>query len=128
VTGELQNQEKIVEEKSTVDSFSFFRPRGATMRSDTRVIKLILAGWLIAIVGFQIFAYLLEVNYSALLLDDLTFFNLPLHFWLTGQFLPIWFILLCVLFNFRMDRNAANTASLDGSIRFRVKSNDEEEE
>jgi putative solute:sodium symporter small subunit len=128
VTGDLQNQEKMVEEKTTDDSFSFLRPRGATMRSDTRVIKLILAGWLIAIVGFQIFAYLLEVNYSALLLDDLTFFNLPLHFWLTGQFLPIWFILLCVLFNFWMDRNASNSASLDGSIRFRVKSTDEEDE
>jgi putative solute:sodium symporter small subunit len=114
-------------EKTTDNSFSFFRTRGATMRGETRVIKLILAGWLIAIVGLQIFVYLLEVNYSALLLDELTFLNLPIHFWLTGQFLPLWFIILCVLFNFWMDRHAANTSSLDGSIRFRVRPAEEDE-
>jgi uncharacterized membrane protein len=128
VTGDLQNQEKTMDEKTIDRSFSFFRPRGATMRGDTRVIKLILAGWLIAIVGYQILAYLLEVNYSSLLLDDLTFLNLPIHFWLTGQFLPLWFIILCVLFNLWMDHNAANVTSLDGSIRFRIKSADEEDE
>lgn len=101
-------------------SFSFFTPRGALMRSETRVIKLILAGWLAAVVGVQICIYLLEVNYSALLLDDRLLFNLPLHFWLTGQFLPLWFIALCVLFNFWMDRHAANAGTLDGSLRFRV--------
>ncbi|MEI6208186.1 MAG: DUF4212 domain-containing protein [Desulfuromonadales bacterium] len=100
---------------------SFFRPRGATMRGEIRVITLILAGWLIAIIGSQIFIYLLEVTYSALLLDDLTFFNLPIHFWLTGQFLPLWFIILCILFNVWMDRHAASASSLDGSLRFRVR-------
>ena len=117
-----------MEEKTSDMSYSFFRPRGATMRSDTRVIKLILAGWLIAIVGIQIFVCLLMANYSALLLDELTFFNLPIHFWLTGQLLPLWFIILCVLFNFWMDRNAANVGSLDGSLRFRVKSASREED
>ena len=117
-----------MDEKTVIKSFSFFRPRGATMRSEIRVIKLILAGWLIAIVGIQIFTYLLEVNYSVLLLDELTFFNLPIHFWLTGQFLPLWFIIICVLFNYWMDRHAPNAASLDGSMRFRSKAADEEEE
>jgi len=95
---------------------SFFRPRGKSMRGEVRVIRLILAGWLAAIVGFQIFVYLLEVNYSELLLNELTFFNLPVHFWLTGQFLPLWFIILCALFNFWMDRHAVS--GLDGSLRF----------
>lgn len=107
-------------------SFSFFRPLGATMRSETRVIKLILAGWLFAIVGFQLFIYMLEVTYSELLLEEFTFFNLPVHFWMTGQFLPLWFIILCVLFNFWMDRHAVNTGTLDGSIRFRAKKGDGE--
>lgn len=119
---------KTMDEKTTGKSFGFFSPRGATMRRDTRVIKLILAGWLIAIVGIQIFVFLLEVNYSELLLEELTFFNLPVHFWLTGQFLPLWFIILCVLFNFWMDRKAANVGTLDGTIRFRVKPTGEEEE
>lgn len=97
---------------------SIFRPRGKSMRGEVRVIRMVLAGWLISIVGFQIFVYLLEVNYSELLLNELTFFNLPIHFWLTGQFLPLWFIILCALFNFWMDRHAVN--SLDGSLRFKV--------
>lgn len=117
-----------MDENTPNKSFSFFRPRGATMRSEIRVIKLIMAGWLIAIVGIQVYVYLLEVNYSAILIDELTFFNLPIHFWLTGQLLPLWFILLCVLFNFWMDKHAANTNCQDGSIRFRIKPADGEEE
>jgi len=96
------------------------------MRSEVRVIKYILSGWLIAIVGFQLFAYLLEVNYSALLLEDLTFFNLPIQFWLSGQLLPLWFIILCVLFNIWMDRHMEKT--VDSSLRFRSKALQEEDE
>ncbi|MGB9080913.1 MAG: DUF4212 domain-containing protein, partial [Desulfuromonadaceae bacterium] len=100
---------------------SFFKPRGASMRGEVRVIKLVLSGWLIAIVGFQLFAYLLEANYSELLLQDLVFFNLPIQFWLSGQLLPLWFIILCVLFNVWMDRHS--TQSGEGSLRFRIKPN-----
>ncbi len=88
------------------------------MKGEVRVIKLVLSGWFLAIVGFQLFSYLLEVNYSELLLEDLTFFNLPIQFWLSGQLLPLWFILLCALFNFWMDRHAIQ--SQEGSLRFRL--------
>ncbi|OGU15366.1 MAG: hypothetical protein A2076_17005 [Geobacteraceae bacterium GWC2_53_11] len=97
----------------------FFRPRGKAMRGEVRLIKWILSGWLAAIVGFQLFAYFLEASYSKLLLQDLTFFNLPIQFWLTGQFLPLWFIILCVLFNVWMDRNS--TQMQEESLRFRIK-------
>jgi putative solute:sodium symporter small subunit len=96
------------------------------MRGEVRVISLVLAGWLAAIIVFQAFVYLLEVNYSELLLNELTFFNLPIHFWLTGQFLPLWFIILCAVFNFWMDRHAVR--SLDGSLRFMVRGNGREGE
>ena len=99
---------------------NIFKPRGITMRGETLVIALVLSGWLLTIVMSQVFVYLLEVNYSELLLNEMTFFNLPVHFWLTGQFLPLWFIILCVIFNFWMDRHSART--LDGSLRFRVRS------
>lgn len=105
-------------DRDTNRVISFFRPQGRAMRGEVRVIRLVLAGWLLAIVGFQVTVYLLEVNYSELLLNELTFFNLPFHFWLTGQFLPLWFIMLCALFNFWMDRHSVK--SLDGSLRFRV--------
>ena len=97
---------------------SIFKPRGKSMHGEVRLIRLVLAGWLVSILGFQIFVYLLEVNYSELLLNELTFFNLPIHFWLTGQFLPLWFIILCALYNFWMDRHSVR--SLDGSLRFTV--------
>jgi uncharacterized membrane protein len=99
---------------------SFFKPRGTAMRGEVRVIKFVLSGWLIAIVGFQLFAYFLEESYSELLLEDLTFLNLPIQFWLSGQLLPLWFIILCVLFNIWMDRHSVE--SLEGSLRFRIQS------
>lgn len=108
-----------MEETPTHKEPSFFKPRGATMRGEVRVIKFVLSGWLIAIVGFQLFAYLMEASYSELLLKELTFFNLPVQFWLSGQLLPLWFIILCVLFNIWMDRH--NLQSQEGSLRFRAK-------
>jgi putative solute:sodium symporter small subunit len=113
-------------ETSSHDDLSFFKPRGKTMQREVRVISLILSGWLVAIVGFQLFAYYLEVNYSELLLTDLTFFNLPIQFWLSGQLLPLWFIILCIVFNIWMDRNSAQSA--EGSLRFRIKTADGEDE
>lgn len=104
---------------SSNSDLSFFKPRGKTMRGEVRIISLILSGWLIAIVGFQLFAYFLEVNYSELLLEDLTFFNLPIQFWLSGQLLPLWFIILCGVFNVWMDRHTVH--STEGSLRFRIK-------
>ncbi|GFE60188.1 DUF4212 domain-containing protein [Geobacter sp. AOG2] len=114
-----------MEESRTDKEISFFRPRGTAMRGEVRVIWLVLAGWFVAIVGTQAFVYLLEVNYSELLLNEMTFFNLPIHFWLTGQLLPLWFIILCVLFNIWMDRHAARR--LDGALRFRIRSGREED-
>ncbi len=96
------------------------------MRNEVRVIKLVLSGWFIAIVGFQFFAYLMEVNYSELLLTNFIFINLPIQFWLSGQLLPLWFIVLCVLYNLWMDRHT--TESNEESLRFRVRSADGEDE
>lgn len=107
-----------MDKPSSDKNLSFFRPRGATMRGETRVIKLILISWLTAIAGTQVYIYLLERNYSELLLNELTIFNLPVHFWLTGQFLPLWFIILCIIFNLWMDRHT--TRKLEGSLRFRI--------
>jgi len=114
-----------MEEQRSDRGISFFRPKGSAMRGEVRVIRLVLAGWFCAIVGVQVFVYLLEINYSELLLNEMTFFNLPIHFWVTGQLLPLWFIILCVLFNIWMDRHAASR--LDGSLRFRIRSGGEED-
>lgn len=105
--------------KPGCEDINFFRPRGKNMRCETRVIMLVLLGWLLAIVGSQGLAYLLVRSGHKGILSQWTFFNLPIPFWLTGQFLPLWFIILCVAFNIWMDRHAAREP--DGTLRFRVR-------
>lgn len=105
---------------------NFFKPRGSNMKTETRVIALVLTSWFAAVVGSQLVVCFLEYFPLSAVLTRGTFFNLPIPFWLTGQFLPLWFIFLCVLFNIWMDRHAAR--SLDGALRFRVRSRREGEE
>lgn len=114
-----------MKETSNHKSLSFFSPCGTAMKGETRVIKLILISWLTSIAGIQVYIYLLERNYSELLLNELTFFNLPIHFWLTGQLLPLWFIILCIIFNLWMDRHT--TRKREESLRFKVRPFDGED-
>lgn len=97
---------------------SIFRPGSMAMRNRVRIIGLILAVWMLAIIAIQFYVYRLETSYSGLLLNDVTIFNLPVHFWLTGHFLPLFFIILCAAFNFWMDRHSLHNP--DGSLRFRI--------
>ncbi len=119
-------KEIFVKNASSSKNLSFFRPRGKTMSGETRVIKLILISWLAAVAGTQLYIYLLERSYSELLLNELTIFNLPIHFWVTGQFLPLWFIILCIIFNLWMDRHTPRNHS--ESLRFRIKPFDGEDQ
>lgn len=112
--------------KPVCEDVNFFRPRGKNMRCETRVIALVLIGWLLAIVGSQALAYLLVHAGQKGVLSQWTLFNLPIPCWLTGQFLPLWFIILCVVFNIWMDRHAAR--DMDGTLRFRVSSEQKREE
>lgn len=98
----------------------FFKPQGRTMRNEVRIIKIVLAGWLGAVVTFQLIAWYIDSAGSGSILGGLNLFNLPLKFWLSGQLLPLWFVILCFVFNVWMDRHSAPAA--DGSLRFRVKS------
>lgn len=107
-------------------SVNFFKPRGTAMRREIRVIALILTGWLLAIVGSQGFVYLLVNSPQGAVQSRWTLFNLPIPFWLTGQFLPLWFIILCITFNIWMDRQASR--DLDGTLRFRIRTGPNGEE
>jgi len=102
-------------------NINFFRPRGGAMRQEVRVITLVLAGWLIAIIGFQLIVMLLENRFDAIW-NGLVFFNLPIHYWLTGQLLPLWFVMLCAAFNLWMDRHTPKGDS--GALRFKLPSKD----
>lgn len=75
------------------------------MVDELAVIVAILFGWGFMNFGFQAILLLLaETPSGEGMLTRLTFLSFPWHFWFTGQFLPLWFIILCVIFNLYTDR------------------------
>jgi putative solute:sodium symporter small subunit len=83
---------------------NLFRPKSGHMRDEVIIIFAILFGWAICTFGFQILLTVCRGTGAGSLLTGLKIFGLPLHFWFTGQFLPLWFIILCVIFNLYIDR------------------------
>jgi len=82
-----------------------FKPKDGSMADEIALIGLIMVGWGLMNFGFQAIVFLLaETPSGEGMLTRFTFFNLPWHFWFTGQFLPLWFIILCVIFNLYTDR------------------------
>ncbi len=95
------------------------------MGAEVRVIALLMLALLFATLGSQAAIWYLEYSISGFWLTEVIFFNLPIHFWLSGQFLPLWFILLGVVFNIWMDRNEIRR--MEGIIRFRAAGRSKEE-
>ena len=93
-----------MEDKPTSYKVNLFRPKQGYMRDELWIILLVLSGWGAITFGFQFLLALLADARGESLLTRLTFFNLPFHFWFTGQFLPLWFVILCVIFNLYIDR------------------------
>ncbi|BBA69062.1 DUF4212 domain-containing protein [Geobacter sulfurreducens] len=85
---------------------NFFRPRKGYMTGEVAIIAAVLVGWAVVNFGFQgVLALLAQSPDGEGILTRLTFLSFPWHFWFTGQFLPLWFIILCVLFNIYIDRH-----------------------
>jgi putative solute:sodium symporter small subunit len=74
------------------------------MRAEVAVILAVLIGWGGVTFGFQLLLHVVGGASGESMLTACTFFNLPFHFWFTGQFLPLWFVILCVIFNIYIDR------------------------
>jgi putative solute:sodium symporter small subunit len=81
-----------------------FSPVKGALGGEVTLILAVLAGWGGVTFGFQLLLWLLDGSRPGQTLSTLTFFNLPFHFWFTGQFLPLWFIVLCIVFNVCLDR------------------------
>jgi putative solute:sodium symporter small subunit len=82
---------------------NLFKPKQGYMYDELRIIQLILSGWWLSTFGFQfVLSQLADAGMERFLVAPV-FFNLPFHFWFTGQFLPLWFIILCVIFNIYID-------------------------
>jgi len=99
-------------------SINIFRPLPGAMRGEVLVIAMLLFAWLVAVVGSQVGIWLLEESLVGLWLTELIFFNLPIHFWISGQFLPLFFIVLGLVFNLWMVRHELRR--MEGTIRFRA--------
>lgn len=99
-------------------SINVFKPLPGTMRGEVLVIALLLIAWLLAVVGTQVAIWFLEESIDGFWLTELIFFNLPIHFWISGQFLPLFFIVLGIVFNLWMDRHEIRR--MEGTLRFRA--------
>lgn len=82
-----------------------FKPKDGSMVDEIAVMVAILLGWGGMNFGFQSLLFLLADSAAGDgWLTRLTFLSFPWHFWFTGQFLPLWFVFLCVIFNIYTDR------------------------
>lgn len=94
-----------MKEKPDFHEVNLFKPKKGYMVGEVGIILAILLAWGGMTFGFQLLLRFLAKSPSGDgVLTSFTFFNLPFHFWFTGQFLPLWFILLCVVFNLYIDR------------------------
>ncbi len=83
---------------------NFFRPRPGFMRQKVRYTWILLISWAFFTFGFQFLLVLVQDTPSGdSLLTDSVIFGFPVHYWFSGQFLIVWFILLCFLFNVFVD-------------------------
>jgi len=85
---------------------NLFRPKTGYMRGEVTIMLAILIGWGVVTFGFQLLLRLTAGSGAGSWLTGFSFFNLPFHFWFTAQMLPLWFIIVCVIFNLCIDRLA----------------------
>jgi putative solute:sodium symporter small subunit len=83
---------------------NLLRPKSGYMRGEVIVMLAALLAWGVVTFGFQLLLLLVDTPGEGSWLTRFTFFNLPFHFWFTAQMLPLWFIIICVLFNLRIDK------------------------
>ena len=84
---------------------NFLFPRAGYLRREVLIIWIMLAGWALFTFGFQILLRLTAHQPSGEgPLTESTFIGFPFHYWFTGQFLIVWFIFLCLIFNLFIDR------------------------
>ncbi len=94
-----------MDRKNDIYTVNLLRPKKGYMTEEVIIIFTALFGWGVMTFGFQLFVWILsESPRMGRLLTGFHFFNLPFHFWFTAQFLPLWFVFLCFIFNVYIDR------------------------
>ena len=88
-----------------MESLNLLRPRGRYFKGVARLIFTVLLLWFLLVFGFQFLLVLIQRDpLGSSWLTDARFLGFPFHYWFTGQFAILAFILLCILFNRRYDR------------------------
>ena len=80
---------------------NFFRPRPGFMRKEVTIIWITLAAWAIMVFGMPIHLAISHGDPGQTLAEVPYIFGIPAYFWFSGQFLILWFIFLCFVFNVR---------------------------
>ena len=84
---------------------NFFRPLPGFMRKKVHYIWVLLASWAFFTFGFQFLLVLFQRSPDGSSpLTERIIFGFPFHYWYSGQFIILWFILLCLLYNLFVDR------------------------
>lgn len=84
---------------------NFFRPRSGYLRRRVTYTWVLLISWAFFTFGFPLLIRFMQHDATGeSRLTELTFFGFPFHYWFTGQFLIVWFIFLCILFNVFLDQ------------------------
>lgn len=82
---------------------NFFRPRPGFMRREVTVICLALLAWAVVSIGFPLSLGITAKEPGASLSVGRWIFGMPWHYWFSGHFLIVWFILICAMFNVLID-------------------------
>ncbi len=86
---------------------NFFRPRPGRMAAKVRYLWVLLLSWAVFALGFQVVLALIGRSPAGeSRLTEFTVFGFPFHYWFTGHFLIVWFIILCLFYNLFIDRLA----------------------
>jgi len=83
---------------------NFFSPQGEFQKTEVRYIWIMLIIWAAGTFGFQILLRMVQENaVGESFLTRMRFLGFPFHYWWTGQFMIIVYILLCIWFNILID-------------------------
>jgi putative solute:sodium symporter small subunit len=82
---------------------NFFRPRRGFMRKEVTIIWITLAAWATLTFGLPIQLSFIHDTPTETLAEVPYIFGLPAYFWYSSQFLILWFIFLCFVFNVLID-------------------------
>ena len=97
-----------------MESVNLLRPSGRYFKGVARLIFLVLVLWFLLIFGFQFLLVLIQRDpLGSSWLTDARFLGFPFHYWFTGQFAILGFLLLCLLFNRRYDQLISREERID---------------